>query len=400
MNNWKKCKLGDIAEILNGYAFKSKDFLTGKTINSLPVVKIKNVANNSYALEEMQFCLYKEELSRYVINNKDILIALTGNHPEANTQVVGMVSRYKSEIKGLLNQRVAKITANDKADNVFLYYFLSFEETHNYIASFSSGSANQANISKTDLETIEILLPPLEEQRQIATILSSIDDKIELLHEQNKTLEELAQTLFRHYFIENPNPSWQEKPLSDFGNIICGKTPSKKVDKYYNGDIPFIKIPDMHGNIFVFKTNECLSELGSQTQINKLIPKKSICVSCIATVGVVSMNAFESHTNQQINSIVPKNEHYRYFLYLYMKHLYDYLQSMASGGTATANLNTRDFSNIHILMPDEEMMINFSGKTSEYFDKIFKNLEQIQTLENMRDILIPKLLNGEIKINN
>lgn len=185
--------------------------------------------------------------------------------------------------------------------------------------------------------------------------------------------------------------------MSDFGNIICGKTPSKKVDEYYNGNIPFIKIPDMHGNIFVFKTNEYLSKLGSQTQINKFIPKKSICISCIATVGVVSMNAFKSHTNQQINSIVPKKEHYRYFLYLYMKNLYDYLQSMASGGTATANLNTRDFSNIHILMPAEEMMIKFNGKTSEYFDKIFKNLEQIQTLENMRDILIPKLLNGERK---
>lgn len=391
MNNWKKCKLGDIGKVITGKTPSAKnpedwgndmcfitptDYKDYRKIASSSIRKLSNIGI--------------ERLKNKILPPKSIMVTCIGSD-------MGKVAVNKNP--SITNQQINSIIPYEKvADADFVYYLLV--SMYDTLRTYGLDGTAVPILNKSDFETIEILLPSLEEQRQIAAILSSIDDKIELLHEQNKTLEELAQTLFRHYFIENPNPSWQEKPLSDFGNIICGKTPSKKVDEYYNGDIPFIKIPDMHGNIFVFKTNECLSELGSQTQINKFIPKKSICISCIATVGVVSMNAFESHTNQQINSIIPKKEHYRYFLYLYMKHLYDYLQSMASGGTATANLNTRDFSNIHILMPDEEMMINFNGKTSEYFDKIFKNLEQIQTLENMRDILIPKLLNGEIKINN
>lgn len=365
MNNWKKCKLGDIISISNGNT-KPKNNGIFPIYGGNGIMGYANIYNNQ---------------------DETIVIGRVGAY-------CGSVYYSNSQI--WVTDNALSVKAKNGYNMRFLYYLFKVLNLNSYAIGSSHPLLTQSLIN--DMQVIITL--DIEEQRQIAAVLSSIDDKIELLHEQNKTLEELAQTLFRHYFIENPNPSWQEKPLSDFGNIICGKTPSKKVDEYYNGDIPFIKIPDMHGNIFVFKTNECLSELGSQTQINKLIPKKSICVSCIATVGVVSMNAFESHTNQQINSIIPKKEHYRYFLYLYMKHLYDYLQSMASGGTATANLNTRDFSNIHILMPDEEIMINFNGKTSEYFDKIFKNLEQIQTLENMRDILIPKLLNGEIKINN
>lgn len=389
MNEWKKCKLGDIcSKVTSGGTPLTSNALYYNGI--IPWLNTKEVKNcRIYETEKYISQLGLENSSAKWIEANSVIVAMYG-------ATAGKVAINKIPLT--TNQACCNLTINhEKADYNFIYYLI----LHNFetLEILATGAAQQ-NLNLNTIASLEITLPPLEEQRQIAAILSSIDDKIELLHEQNKTIEELAQTLFRHYFIENPNPSWQEKPLSDFGNIICGKTPSKKVDEYYNGNIPFIKIPDMHGSIFVFKTNEYLSELGSQTQINKFIPKKSICISCIATVGVVSMNAFESHTNQQINSIIPKKEHYRYFLYLYMKHLYDYLQSMASGGTATANLNTRDFSNIHILMPDEEMMINFNDKTSEYFDKIFKNLEQIQTLENMRDILIPKLLNGGRKINN
>ncbi|MGJ0149569.1 restriction endonuclease subunit S [Campylobacter lari] len=394
MNNWKKCKLGDICSKITDGSHKSPPSQT----SGFPMASVKDMEYNQINLNTCRK-ISKEDYLELVASGcqpeiNDILIAKDGSYLKHVFRV-----RKKEELVLLSSIAIIRPILEQVCPQFLTYVFKNKRFIEEIETNYVTGAVIPRIVLR-DFKEIEITLPPLEEQRQIAIILSSIDDKIELLHEQNKTLEKLAQTLFRHYFIENPNPSWQEKPLSDFGNIICGKTPSKNVDEYYNGDIPFIKIPDMHGNIFVFKTNECLSELGSQTQINKLIPKKSICVSCIATVGMVSMNAFESHTNQQINSIIPKKEHYRYFLYLYMKHLYDYLQSMASGGTATANLNTRDFSNIHILMPDEEMMINFNGKTSEYFDKIFKNLEQIQTLENMRDILIPKLLNGEIKINN
>lgn len=109
----------------------------------------------------------------------------------------------------------------------------------------------------------EFLLPPLEIQRKIAEILSSLDDKIDLLHRQNKTLESLVLTLFRHTFIENPKRNeWQIGKLGDYGNIICGKTPPKSQKEYFNGEIPFIKISDMHHNIVIVKTADTLTQKG------------------------------------------------------------------------------------------------------------------------------------------
>jgi type I restriction enzyme S subunit len=208
----------------------------------------------------------------------------------------------------------------------------------------------------------------------------------------------LAQTLFREWFIEEAGDEWEEKPLSYFGDVVCGKTPSKKNIEYYNGNIPFIKIPDMHGNTFIFNTTDTLTEEGSNSQKNKLLPPKSICVSCIATVGLVSMNIIESQTNQQINSIIPKQDNYRYFLYLYMKSSYDLLHAMASGGTATLNLNTGDFKKMGILKPNEDILNNFHNLVEPQFNKIFANQQQIKTLENLRDTLLPKLMSGEVRV--
>lgn len=398
MGEWINTTLNNYIEVINGFAFKSKDFLDEQLPNTFPIIKIKNVANGDVHLNGVQYHDYADYLSKYLIEKGDILIALTGNHPQAITQVVGESSRYKLNEKALLNQRVAKICSKNNLNHDFLYYFLKDDWTHDYLANQSSGSANQANISKKDIEAVPILLPPLEEQKAIAEVLSSLDDKIDLLHRQNKTLEELAQTLFRQWFVEEVDEEWEEKPLSDFGNVICGKTPSKKKPEYHGGDIPFIKIPDMHGNTFIFSTTDTLTEDGSNSQKNKLLPPKSICVSCIATVGLVSMNIVESQTNQQINSIIPKEEYYRYFLYLFMKSSYDLLHAMASGGTATLNLNTGNFQRMGVLKPDDETLNNFHILVEPQFQKIFANQKQIKTLENMRDTLLPKLMSGEVRV--
>ena len=177
-NEWKEYKLGEFADITNGFAFKSENFLAVRTAKSLPVIKIKNVANGDVHLNDCLFHEYDESLSKYLISKNDILIALTGNHPEVMTQVVGETSRYKLEEKALLNQRVAKIKAKHNLDNDFLYYFLKDEVTHDSLASQSAGSANQANISKGNIENLPISCPSLQEQRAIASILSSLDDKI------------------------------------------------------------------------------------------------------------------------------------------------------------------------------------------------------------------------------
>ena len=262
---------------------------------------------------------------------------------------------------------------------------------------FSQGTATKF-LTMPILNNIPINLPPLPEQKAIAEVLSSFDDKIDLLHKQNQTLEDLAQTLFREWFVEKADDSWCQLPLYDLGIIICGKTPLKNNRSYYDGSVPFIKIPDMHNKVYVDTTADSLTMLGSNSQIKKLLPPKSICVSCIATVGLVSMNIRESQTNQQINSIIPNEDIFRNFIFLYMKNSYDLLQSMASGGTATLNLNTGDFSRMEILVPTKDLLIKFDNMIAPIFDKIEQNQKQINTLEQTRDILLPKLMSGELRV--
>lgn len=284
------------------------------------------------------------------------------------------------------------------SENDFVFYLSRWEEVRRFAESNFEGTSGRQRVNKNCFDNLFLELPDYSEQIQIASILSSLDDKIDLLHRQNKTLEQLAETLFRQWFVEEAEESWEVVKLATFGKIICGKTPSKKIAAYFNGEVPFIKIPDMHGNTFVFDSADSLTELGSNSQSNKTLPPKSICVSCIATVGLVIMNAKTAQTNQQINSIIPDKDIYRYFLYLKMLTMKDELLAMASGGTATDNLNTSDFSNIDIVIPPETLLGEFDDRVSSMFEKIFINQTQIRTLAQLRDTLLPRLMSGEVRV--
>jgi type I restriction enzyme S subunit len=284
------------------------------------------------------------------------------------------------------------------SDRQFLYYFAISSVFRDIAILSMTGSSGRQRVQTDVVRQHLFELPPLQEQKAIAAVLSSLDDKIDLLHRQNKTLETMAEALFRQWFIEEAQEDWGEKPLSFFGEIVCGKTPSKKSSEFFDGDTPFIKIPDMHGNVFIFRTEDSLTEEGKNSQANKTLPERSICVSCIATVGLVSMTTKVSQTNQQINSIIPSQDFYRYFLYLTMKSSYDLLHALASGGTATLNLNTGNFSKIAVPFSGDNTIKQFSGVVDPIFDKIFENQKQIRILEKLRDTLLPKLMSGEVRV--
>ncbi|MCT7562174.1 restriction endonuclease subunit S [Aliarcobacter butzleri] len=364
MSSWKECKLGDVAFFQRGHDLPKSQMNDGL----IPVAGSNGVIGFH---------------DKSTTKAPGITIGRSGN--------IGTPKFYNQDFWA--HNTVLYVKDFKGNDEKFVFYFLNTID----LSGFNSGSA-VPTLNRNHIHEIDVKIPPLEEQKAIAEVLSSLDDKIDLLHRQNQTLESLAQTLFRQWFIEEAKEEWEEKTLSYFGDIICGKTPSKSNSQYFDGNVPFIKIPDMHGNTFIFKTTDTLSEIGKESQKNKTLPPKSICVSCIATVGLVSMNIIESQTNQQINSIIPNKDIYRYFIYLFMQSSYDLLHAMASGGTATLNLNTGDFSKMEILKPDDETLKIFHQVIEPTFDKIFINSKQIQTLENLRDTLLPKLLSGEVRV--
>ncbi|TLD80880.1 restriction endonuclease subunit S [Helicobacter sp. MIT 05-5293] len=385
---WREVRLGEIClKVDYGYTASAIAQNTGTKF-----LRITDIVPSQIDWNAVPYCnIDSKSLEKYLLKVGDIVIARTG-------ATAGYNKYIKTKTQCIFASYLIRFRANPNIANPhFISYCLQDRGWIEFVNGALGGSA-QPNINAKQMSDFTFKLPPLPIQNQIAEILSSFDDKIDLLHRQNQTLESLALTLVRHHFIENPNRNeWKIGKLGDYGKIVCGKTPSKMKKEYFNGGIPFVKIPDMHNKTFVFKTTDSLTQKGLQSQHTKTLPPLSICVSCIATVGVVSMNAFESQTNQQINSIIPAQEYYRYFLYCFMKESYNELQAMASGGTATANLNTTDFSNMPILCPDDMELQKFHSLVSVYFDKIYNNSKQIQSLEQMRDLVLSKIFNEKME---
>lgn len=170
--------------------------------------------------------------------------------------------------------------------------------------------------------------------------------------------------------------------------IITGKTPSTKIKENYGIDIPFVKIPDMHNNIFIDETSQNLSIFGANSQKNKYVPKNSIIVSCIGTPGLVSLIGRTVQTNQQINSLILDNK-YIYCTYLELKSLKYKIRNLGSGGTTIQNLNKTNFGNIKITVPNKDSQLdNFNRIAKPIFERIHVNNIELQNLVKIKEVLL------------
>ena len=160
----------------------------------------------------------------------------------------------------------------------------------------------------------------------------------------------------------------------------------------------FLKTPDMHGNIFILGTNERLSSSGAASQANKTLPAGSICVSCIGTIGVVSITTAECQTNQQINSVVPANPASLEFLFLRLQDAKQALESLGSSGATMGNVNKSKFEAMEIICPTSDLLANYHDIAKPMFMQIVALARQIQNLRLTRDLLLPRLLSGQIEV--
>lgn len=397
MSEWKEYKLGDFIKVKHGFAFKG-DYIVPDETDKILVTPGNFHIGGGFKSDKFKYYKSEDFPQDYILKDGDIVVTMTDLSKDSDTLGYSAIIPFSKNKKYLHNQRIGLVHfISDKVCPNFVYWLLRTKEYQSYIVGSASGTSIM-HTSPSRIENYSCLFPPLDEQKRIASILSSLDDKIDLLNRENETLEAMARTLFRQWFIEEAKENWEEKPLSSFGKIVCGKTPPKNESKYFGGSMPFIKIPDMHSSIFVFNSEDSLTEEGKMYQSEKTLPPGSIIVSCIATVGLVVLNAKESQTNQQINSIIPYKEEYRYFLFLHLKNMYNELNAMASGGTATLNLNTKNFSNIHITCPNRELLVEFNEQMQSLFRKIFCNEKQIIVLAKQRNELLPKLMSNEIAI--
>lgn len=417
--NWKKLKIEDCAEVIGGGtpSTKKKEYWDGDiswiTPKDLSNYNNRYISKGSRNISEKGL---KYSSARLLPKNS---VLLTTRAP------IGYLAISKKELA--TNQGFKSLIMKNGNVPEFFYYLL--KNNINKLLQYASGTTFM-ELNATNLKSIEFYIPEVKEQKRIASILSALDDKIELNNKTNKILEEMAQTIFKEWFINFNFPNEDGKPYKKSGGemidselgkipkgwkvgtigdiareVICGKTPPTKDKENYGSYMPFITIPDMHNNIYVVKTERYLSKKGVNTQSKKTIPKNSICVSCIATVGVVSLVSEYSQTNQQINSIIPKGKVSSYWVYFYIKNIKDMIINYASSGTTTLNLNKSQFEKIKIIIPSDNLFMSFNEIAKSLFDMIRNNQIENEKLSNIRDSLLPKLMtpkghraDGEIRV--
>lgn len=399
-------------EIIDGdrgknYPTKSELFDAGHTL----FLNNKNIINNflddsfgEYITEEKDNMLRKGKLNR-----NDIVLSTRGS--------VGNVGLFSDSVKTeniRINSGMVILRNNDdKFINEFIYIALRSQLMQNRIKESISGSV-QNQLPIRDLKKIKFIVPSLEIQRKIIDIVNSYDKKIETNNKIIANLEAQAQALFKYYFIDfepfadgnfvdsvlGPIPEgWEVSDIKNMSRkVVTGKTPSTKKKEYFGNHINFVKIPDMHGKIYSLNTEVMLSEEGMRSQSKKTIPKDSILVSCIATVGLVNIASKEVQTNQQINSIIPKASNMRYYLYFVMRNMNKLLDAIGSSGSTTKNINKRTFENINLIKPDEKTLDEFDNLILPFFECIKLLYKQNQTLAQARDALLPRLMAGEIDL--
>mgnify|MGYP001404439468 CR=1 FL=1 len=387
---WLEAKLGDVIDIKHGWAFKGKYFSEEPT-EDIILTPGNFKIGGGFKYDKLKY--YAGEFpSEYLLREGDIVVTMTDL--SVNGDTLGYAAKIPSYDgkRFLLNQRIGlvKIKSKDVFPD-YIYWVMRTRNYQSYVASTSRG-ATVKHTSPTLIREYEFSIPRLTTQRKIAGILSAYDDLIENNLKRIKLLEEEALC---HYELLIKSKTLHMKNLMLYGKIITGKTPSTKNSRFYGADVPFIKTPDMHNQIFIENTQQSLSSEGANSQTNQFIPSYSLCVSCIGTAGVIGITSKVSQTNQQINSIVFSNSDYVYYFYCAMKNVKEQLEALGSNGATFTNVNKSKFENMTVLCPDEEAMLEYAGNVKHRFALMLNLQRQNNKLREARDILLPKLMSDE-----
>jgi type I restriction enzyme S subunit len=399
--NWTTVRIGDMCEIKNGYAFKSKDFAS----SGVPVIKIKNVKPNQIIGSDFSYIpeTIAEEKSKWLIRKGDILLTMTGNRADGSPESwVGKAALFTLEGKYLLNQRVAAITSNHKElDTEYLGYYLSSWESQLYFIKRSNSSGGQANISPDIVRDYIIALPPLEEQLKIVGILKAIDVKIKNNCDINDNLQQQVMALYRQMFIESANAARRECRADEYFDISIGKTPPRKEPQWFSensADHIWVSISDMGScGLFIANSSEYLTHEAVKKFNIKVVPDNTILLSFKLTVGRIAITDGEMTTNEAIAHFKTNKPEINEYLFCYLKD-FNY-QTMGSTSSIATAVNSKIIKGMPFVVPPDDELKTFHGFAEPIFAMIKSNQRENNRLAALRDTLLPKLMSGEIDVS-
>ena len=394
MSEWQECKIGEI--------LTEKGYIRGPFGSSLkrgemkdsgiPVYEQKNAI---YSSRDFRFFIDDDkfkELNRFQVRTNDLIISCSGT--------VGKISIIKEDDpKGIISQALLIMRPDiKKITLLYLYYFLSSRQGFELITQASHGSV-QINIAERKVvENIPLLLPPLPEQRAIDSVLSSLDDKIDLLHRQNTTLEAMAETLFRQWFVEEADEGWEEGYLED----IIEFNPKYKLSK--ENEAPYLEMSNVSIASYCpigwydreFKSG--VKFKNGDTLFARITPclenGKTCFVDFLDNEDIVGWGSTEYIVMKMkkpfhpfISYVIAKNEDFREFAI-----------SCMTGSSGRQRAKADDIKEYDIRIPPKDVIDKLNTMVSGLVKNLKNNSKQIRTLEKLRDTLLPKLMSGEVRV--
>jgi len=378
MEEWIKCPLGDILNFRRGHDLPKTSMIPG----DIPVAGSNGIIGFHNVSTPISPC---------------ITIGRSGN--------VGTPYIYD---KCWAHNTVLYIDDYKGNDPKYLYYLLKTLP----LSSFGGGSA-VPTLNRNHIHPLEVdFCRDIELQKKIAGILSKIDDKIELNRQINDNLEQQAQALYKSWFVDFEPfregefieselgliPStWRTSSLLKMINVMSGGTPKTNEDKYWNGEIPFFTPKDNDSSIYCHSTEKYITELGLSKCNSLLYPKDTIFVTARGTVGKICLSGTAMAMNQSCYAIVANDSSQQLFWYYTISNLIRVIKNKANGAVFDA-ITVKDFDEV-IVIPDNSTINSFVQRVSAMFESINNNLLENINLAKQRDSLLPKLMSGELKIN-
>lgn len=393
MSDWQESTLGELChKITDGAHHSPKEH-----INGLPMFSVKDMKEQGFDYSKPK-TISADDYEKLVTAGcqpsiGDILIAKDGS-------VMKHVFYVKEKPDYVLLSSIAILKPiSSSVDSAYLTYAIKSPEiTDSILNNFVSGSGVPRIVLK-DFKKVEIKFPKIEEQKTIASVLSSLDDKIDLLHRQNTTLERMAETLFRQWFVEEAQEDWEEKPLKDVCNINNGyafqsgtyKEFGKKIIRTMNFNNHWIEL-----NSLVYISHE----LAKNFERFYLQRNDFLLVMVGASLGnfaIVTDDILPSLQNQNMWCFRAHQDSFQHYLNFALRNIINDALNGASG-SAREFFQKGVFYEIKIQTPPNELVMKFHDISESYFSKIELNRKQIQTLEKLRDNLLPKLMSGEVRV--
>jgi type I restriction enzyme S subunit len=408
---WKTTTLSQVAEIIGGGTPKTTvpEYWNG----DIPWLSVVDFNNGNRWVESTDKTITKaglENSATKILEAGDIIVSARGT--------VGAFAQLKKPMA--FNQSCYGLRAKQGYFNNFLYYLLS--TSIKQIQKNVHGAVFDT-ITRDTFEKIDVIVPPLPEQKEIAAVLSSLDDKIELLRAQNKTLEGMAETLFKQWFMKFDFPDAQGRPYRSSGgkmveselgeipagwrvdsfastvDILGGGTPKTDRDEYWNGGIPWFSVVDSPSetDVFVLKTEKTISEEGVKNSAAQILPEGTTIITARGTVGKLAVMGIPMAINQSCYGLRAKNGDFPYFTYYMTNKLLQELKQSVHGSVFDT-ITKETLNGIYTEAPSLTVQEAFEKTVAPVMNRMRANLQEVSSLGKIRDSILPKLMKGALRV--